>query len=397
MVGPLRLGIQADDLTGACDTGAPFAARGLDTLVLLPGQPVPMPPPTVLVLDTESRALPPPAARDRAREAVRCLRAEGATMLYKKVDSTLRGALAAELGGAREGAGSPPVLLAPAFPAQGRTVRDGHLYLDGRPAEDTPLVRDSRFPPTGGNVLALLGREGPHPAGLIPLATVRRGPGAVGARFGHGLAALVADAETDGDLTVLAAAGLAAEALLAGSAGLATALAGHLGGLAAAAPRHDSGRPRLARPLLVVAGSPHPTTRAQVARLTDHGVPAVRIEADADPPRPPFGSAMVLVLPEAPDRPDDTTREEAARRLGIAVRRLLERQAVGGLVLVGGDTAAAVCRALGASGLALHGELGPGLAWGRLLGGPHDGLPVVTKAGGFGNPDTLVRVLEAAT
>src|SRR3972149_3085955 len=57
--------------------------------------------------------------------------------------------------------------------------------------------------------------------------------------------------------------------------------------------------------------------------------------------------------------------------------------------LTGGETAYSVCRALGADGIALAGEVEPGLAIGTLLGGPFAGLAVITKAGGFGDPETL--------
>ena len=65
----MRVGIQADDLTGACDTGAVFAARGLATVVLLPGAHLPATPADVLVIDSESRARPVAEARCRALRA----------------------------------------------------------------------------------------------------------------------------------------------------------------------------------------------------------------------------------------------------------------------------------------------------------------------------------------
>ncbi|MGH7267274.1 MAG: nucleotide-binding domain containing protein, partial [Candidatus Rokuibacteriota bacterium] len=67
------------------------------------------------------------------------------------------------------------------------------------------------------------------------------------------------------------------------------------------------------------------------------------------------------------------------------------------LLLTGGETAASVCRALGATGLALRGELEPGLAVAALADGPFAGLVVVTKAGGFGDAETLARIHERCT
>ena len=363
-------GIQADDLTGACDTGAGFAARGLETLVLLPGAPVPEVSPDVLVLDTESRHMAPPEARAATRAAVARLAGAGARLVYKKVDSTLRGPVAAEIRGALEGSGRGAVLLAPAFPAQRRAVVDGLVRVDGRLASDTAVAADPSFPATGASVLALLGLDGPHPVGALPLATVRAGADTVGAHLDRWLevapGSLVADAETDADLAVLAGEVAARPMLLAGSAGLARALARRLPSGPAPA---GSG---LAGPLLAVVGSAHPATRAQTERLHGHA------------------TARVVAAP--PDPAAD--RDAMVAGLADVARTALEAGGVGTLLLTGGETALAVCRAIGATGIRLLGEVEPGLAWGALAGGPWAGLHVVTKAGGFGDPETLVRVAE---
>jgi uncharacterized protein YgbK (DUF1537 family) len=363
-------GIQADDLTGACDTGAAFAARGLETLVLLPGAPGPATPPEVLVLDTESRRMAPAEARAATRAAAGRLTAAGARLVYKKVDSTLRGPVAAEIRGVLEGSGRGAVLLAPAFPAQARTVVDGLVRVGGRLASETAIADDPTFPATGASVVALLGLEGPHPVGPLPLATLRAGADVVAARLDRWLEAaagsLVADAETDADLAVLADEVTARPVLLAGSAGLAAALARRLP-QGSAAPG-----PGLAGPLLAVAGSAHPATHAQVERLRGH--PTARLLA---PPRDPAAD-----------------RDAVLAGLAEAARAALAAGGVGTLLLTGGETALAVCRAIGATGIRLLGEVEPGLAWGALAGGAWAGLPVVTKAGGFGDPETLVRVAE---
>jgi uncharacterized protein YgbK (DUF1537 family) len=84
-----------------------------------------------------------------------------------------------------------------------------------------------------------------------------------------------------------------------------------------------------------------------------------------------------------------------AKRLAYAARGRIDRERPGAVLLTGGETAIAVLHALDAGGLRLTGQLEPGLALGALAGGPFDGLTVVTKAGGFGDADALVRVAEA--
>jgi uncharacterized protein YgbK (DUF1537 family) len=363
----MRAGIVADDLTGACDTGAVFAARGLATIVLLPGAPLPPSPPDVVVIDTETRGQPAGEARSRAREATARLAAARPALLYKKVDSTLRGALAAELAGALEGTGAPRAVLAPSLPAQRRALVDGALRIDGRPADETAIARDPAFPVTGASILALLAAGGVRPSGLIPLASLRRGPTAVAARLARLPGCLVCDAETDADLAVLADATDGTSALLAGSAGFASALAARM-------PARPGDRPSLRRPLLAIAGSAHPVTREQAARAEARGVSVLM---------PPPGI--------------DGDRAATVRALADAARREIERTVPRTVLLTGGETAYSVCRTLGAGALALGGEAAPGVAIGRLLDGPFGGLTVLTKAGGFGDPDTLVRLHEAAT
>ena len=374
------MGIQADDLTGACDTAAPFAARGLETLVVVHDgdEPPPLPSatPTVLVIDTESRQRPIEDARQRARWSGSVLKAGSPTVLYKKVDSTLRGRVAAEIEGMLDGAGLEMTLLSPAFPAQHRTVVDGCLLVDGRPADQTPIALDPTFPRTGASVLGLLAAEGVGPIAALPLAAVRRGREAVADRLERfaaiGGRALVADAETAADLSILAETERRRPLLLAGSAGLATALARRETCAATGRPARPS------RPLLIVAGSAHPATQAQLSRFGQrHGV------------------TVLAPLDDGSAAHDSARRHETVRRLADAARDRMDRGRPGAILLTGGETAIAVLHALGAASVRVFGQLEPGLALGALAGGPFDGLAVMTKAGGFGDPDALVRAWEA--
>jgi uncharacterized protein YgbK (DUF1537 family) len=403
----MRAGVQADDLTGACDTAATFAGRGLQTVVLLPEAAAVSFVPEILVLDTESRGLPVAEARSRARLALARLAAHRPQVLYKKVDSTLRGAVAAELRGALEGAGLTHTVLAPAFPAQRRVVADGVLLVDGRPAHETAIARDPGFPRTGASILALLGAEGSTPVGHVPLSTVRRAPPALAARlrrWADSGGTLVCDAETDADLGLVAAATVTGSALLSGSAGFAATLATHMG-----ADRQPP-RQSLRRPLCVVAGSTHPATQAQLARLEARGLRAIWLgsaeapDGGASPACAERGSAddSFLAVRAEPGTGDATRRDAMARRLASTARRHLEHarrheRPLETIVVTGGDTAVAFCRAVEATGLCLLGEVERGLALGRLLDGPFAHLTLVTKAGGFGDPETLVRVWTASS
>jgi uncharacterized protein YgbK (DUF1537 family) len=403
-----QIAIIADDLTGAADAGAYFAQVGLtsilsltsaspvepskDSILSLSKDATPLPS-NVLVVSTESRHL----ARDEAmsqvqRAAQRIADEGGASWVYKKIDSTLRGHPGPELAAVMDALHMGQALVAPAFPAQGRTTQGGRQWVAG----------DAR----GADLLALFRAAHGQVRGL-ELDIVRRGPAAVCETLQASAGAIViADAETDADLATLAGAAVTCGLrLLCGSAGLARALADALPPLPVAPLPHHPG-PRGAGPALIVAGSRHPHTARQVESARRHGVEVVR-------PSPAFlngdgraVAAAVQAVTSRLERGQDVILTTAgvgdgalgekmvAAQLGRAVRALAIGGRPGGLVLTGGDIAARVCSALAATTLWLRGEVRPGIAWGLLLDGDLPGLPVVTKAGGFGADDALEAALR---
>jgi uncharacterized protein YgbK (DUF1537 family) len=94
----------------------------------------------------------------------------------------------------------------------------------------------------------------------------------------------------------------------------------------------------------------------------------------------------------APDAAADD-RHAAARRLAAEARAWLEREAFDGVAVTGGETARALCEALGAESIELIGPPQPGLALARVVRGAHPPLTLLTKAGGFGEPDLFVSLL----
>ena len=120
----MQFAIVADDLTGATDSGAQLARAGYRAAVAFHDSQLP---PTedldAVVVDTDSRQLSPESARARVTQAAAQLK--DARILYKKIDSTLRGRVAVEIGAAFLEGGRPNAIVAPAFPDNGRTDRRG--------------------------------------------------------------------------------------------------------------------------------------------------------------------------------------------------------------------------------------------------------------------------------
>ncbi len=345
--------IVADDLTGACDSAVPFAAAGLRTVAAF-GEPVE--PAEVLALSTESRDAGAAEAVCRLRRIAGRARAP---IVFKKIDSTLRGNTGVEIVAALEAFGCEAAVVTPAFPALGRIVESGRLRVVTDPAflpvEIAPWLRaagaDScRHVPAGGIAEAIEG----------------------GARF------VSVDAVCTEDLARIAAEihALPRRILWAGSGGLAAALAPRLG---AAGPAPEL--PRASGPVLFCIGSDHPVTMEQQRRLVETRG-AILLDARAAAAEDLRGRSAVLRIPRG--------------RVAVkSLAELFDRFPPAAFFLSGGDTASLVCRALAARAIELRREFLPGMPAGVLHGGPFEGTAVFTKSGGFGSPEDLVQLADS--
>ena len=367
--------ILADDLSGAADTGVAFAMRGLRTVLRLKGG-ADMGKPAITVISSDSRNLPVAAAIARVRAGLADVNLPMSVPVYKKIDSVLRGHVAAEFMATLETLGLDRAVIAPAFPAQGRITRGGQQIVLGQVVAvglDVALRSRTSLPM---RILALQQER-------VDLALLREWltqPGIV-----------VADAETDQHLDQIAAAAQQANVrLCCGSAGLAHALARALGGDGVMQVN-----PSETGPALIVAGSYHPITRRQLDCLRAHNVVTVALDENAARQCAAALQAGRSVALTLPDRPFDGQMSAAlAQALGEAARHVIGMTKLRPkLVLTGGDTALAVCTALGVAAIELQHELEPGVPVGRLMGGLADGVMVVTKSGGFGDMETLWRTI----
>jgi len=206
--------ILADDLTGACDTGCLFAGPGPVAVAVSPILPADDRP--VIALDTETRMLSDAAATTALRDAAGRLHARlAAGPVFKKIDSTMRGPVAAEVA-ALLGHGPPfeGALVCPAFPAERRVVSHGRLLVDSVPVHESPIARDPGFRGATSDLAALL--AGPAPVVPLALDEVRAGSEKIAHVLEqHRGAVVAADAETDADLASLARAALSVPGTLA--------------------------------------------------------------------------------------------------------------------------------------------------------------------------------------
>ena len=382
----------ADDLSGAADCAVSCAVQGLRTLVQLSEMPS-SDTAQVLAIDAATRSMPADRAAATVERIVAKFEHAPGRVLFKKLDSLLRGHIGTELAAMRCSRSPTVVVMAPALPAQGRTTIDGCVWLNGQrlTSADTPRLLES--------------------AGLtsaqINLALVRGAPqqlAAAMADLARRYDALVCDAETEADLQSIAAAiaalpkaGWAGSTIWAGSSGLARHIPEALGIAGATGPVEE---PHFHGPILLLVGSRTPVAHEQ-AREAGNATGMTTVLLAPDDLRGGHSSALGNALDSGADvigviEPRDTTTEDPHLCAALASRVLPHMDKVGALIATGGETARAVLTASDITGLRLLRELEPGVPLAVSAGARQ--IPVITKSGSFGNRATLancVRVLRA--
>jgi uncharacterized protein YgbK (DUF1537 family) len=388
----MKVAIIADDLTGAMDVAGPFAARGQPTWVVVDDRtcmPEQYRDAAVVSINTASRHLPADQAARRVRDAAARLIPRGTDIVIKKIDSTLRGNVAAETLAMMDALGRPNAIVAPAFPGQGRTVRAGVVHVRGVPLAQTNFARDALSPPPLAPLHEVYRAASPAlRAACVPPG----GPFDLAARAGEQVAAVV-DSESDQDLaqTVRALEGRLHTCVLVGSAGIAAAVAE---GCLERGPRPE--QPAVRDQVLVMVGSRAEQSIEQASLLAQQSgarmalAPNGRLADDGAL----AAQARTLVVRAAPGpEGQEGDAEAVAAEMARNAVRLLQARPIGALVATGGDTAVAILQALGQPALQVMGDLMPGIPYGRLRVA---GQPVwlVTKAGGFGTREALCEIVD---
>lgn len=382
-----RIVIIADDLTGALDAAAPFAARGARTRVVIALEHLEAcleawreGCPAVVAVNTESRHLPEREAAARVAEACRLLARLAPNVWFKKIDSTLRGQVLAESLAMMHATGRR-LLVAPAVPAQGREVRDAEVWVEGVPLDGTAYGADDRSRPLAGPLDVAFTTAG---------APMRRWQAVPGEDLPD--AHCVVDTSTSQQLAYLydAVSRQPDTWLLVGAAGLATAVAQRCFGLMRGTPMPLGG----ASHCLYALGSRSPRAAEQY-RWLRQGAPELVPEAALDETLAPGGPLRLLVpgVPEGAYAPADVARVMGERVAATVAE--WPPSAAKLLFLTGGDIAMAALSCLRVRFIDVATEWEPGVVLGVVEDDPC--CRVMTKAGGFGDPDLLLRLHRQAT
>ena len=408
-------GVIADDFTGASDVGVQFKKEGLETVVLTDVRSQKQIKNfDVVVIDTESRNIGSEAAYNKVKKVVRSLKTLGVKIIYKKIDSTLRGNIGAELDAVLDELGLRAAILSPAFPATGRTTVNGRQLVKGIPLAETEFAHDPIHPIKESHIATLIQPQTVRGIAEISLPKVTEGTESlkleIQSKIQDGAEVIVVDAETPADLKAIGKAAIDLHVLSCGSAGLAEGISYWL----------SSALQK--RGCLVVSGSVNSVTldqiqeaektmnvtvlepdllrvlgstndyEAEVGRLVDESLRTfsqgketiIRLAGS----RKELSQALKFGAELGMDEPE--TGKTILSVLGRICREVLEEQGINGLMLVGGDTAIEVIKSLDARGIRIEGEVLPGIPLAKLVGGRFDGMPIVTKAGGFGSEDALI-------
>ncbi|MGC3995630.1 MAG: four-carbon acid sugar kinase family protein [Propionicimonas sp.] len=438
-----KLGIVADDLTGATTVGALLARVGVDTAVLFdPSFIETVEEHEALIVSSNSRSLPAKKARKRVRKATEKLRQRGAELFAKRIDTTCRGGIGPEVEGMLEALGEDHIaIVVPAMPQSRRIVVGGYSLIDSVLLARTAVASDVRTPVTESHLPTLLGGQFTGAVGHVAMDAVLAGPdqlrAALAAERVAGVRAILVDATSLDDIDAIADAlvGLGWPVVCV-DPGPFTERMAIRSGVVETTPVVERGtRTEPAASdrgtVLVVAGSAMSVTHTQLNKLREvpgTAVIDVRIEhLVADGPvfrgevdriiaevgrLAGLGGTRVLLLGLESSLTgrlvdfDELERTVALApgvaaalvpaRLGELARLVADElgASLTGMYLTGGDVMVASCRAMEADGIKLVDYVIPQADQGVLVGGPHAGVPVVCKGGMTGTELTAVQCVN---
>jgi len=419
----LLLGAIADDYTGASDLASTLAGNGLRVVqtIGIPAADIALPDVDAVVMALKSRSIAPAEAVAQSLAAEAWLRERGAPHVLFKIcstfDSTAQGNIGPVTDALAQRAGAMP-LVCPAFPRNGRTVYQGHLFVGAQRLDESPLKDHPLTPMRDSSLVRLMQAQSRRPIGLLPLPTMAQGTDAARAALDRlreqGCGSVIADAVSESDLEMLGRLALD-DSLSVGASGLGLGLARALASssvVSAAAPllkasAGDSGT-------LILAGSCSAATLAQIAVAEEH-MPVLRLDVPAllegranidaaivwarDQLRQ--GSALIASS-AAPAQVLELQARYGAEKvsallegsLAVIAVQLAER-GLSRLIVAGGETSGAVVDRLGIDAFLIGAELAPGVPMLYALGRRYPGLQLVLKSGNFGDRDFFMHAAQA--
>lgn len=415
----MLLGVIADDMTGATDVALMLNRSGMRTVQTI-GVPSPgeaLPEADAVVVALKSRTNPVAEAVADSLAACEALLAAGARQILFKYcstfDSTAQGNIGPVADALAQRLGAGLAIVCPAFPANGRSIYQGYLFVGAVPLHESSMKDHPLTPMRDSSLIRLMGAQTTGTVGLVDYATVLAGAGAVKTRFGalvaEGVRYVVTDALTNADLMVLGEA-VADHKLLTGGSGIAMGLPQNFR-KAGLLPNREIAASLAAPPgrAGIISGSCSTATRGQIRKAIEAGYPALKVDPMALVSGAQDATKLAdWALAQAPDRPfllyssddpaevaaiqDKLGREKAGETVEHAFAQTAALLAEGGvsrLLVAGGETSGAVVQGLGIGLLEIGPEIDPGVPWTRVAQGRD--MVIALKSGNFGAPDFFLK------
>ena len=413
------LGCIADDFTGATDLAAMLVKGGMRTVQLIgvPGADDPVPEADAIVVALKSRTAPVRQAVAESLAALAWLKTAACRQFFFKYcstfDSTDEGNIGPVADALIEALGCGFALACPAFPTNGRTVYQGHLFVGGVPLNESGMEKHPLTPMTDANLVRVLSRQTTGTVGLVGFTAVDAGAAAIRkAMTGlkeQGRRYAIVDAVTDAHLRAIGDAA-SGHALITGGSGVALGLPDNFrsAGLLTS-EGNASALPAVGGHAAVLAGSCSRATLFQIGNARAH-VPTLELDALAMPDAAglaaqalawcadKLGDTPVVIAASAPpDKVAALQRKLGREAAGALVEQALATIAEGlvargvrRLVVAGGETSGAVVTRLGVRSLRIGAEIDPGVPWTYAEG---SGAPLLLalKSGNFGAPDLFTK------
>ena len=418
--GENKILIVADDFTGANDTGVHFARRKLRTTVITNIDNInrTLKNCDVLVVDTESRFYDQKKAYEKIYDVGNLIKANKIKCIYKKIDSTFRGNIGAEISGLMDSLEIDHAVIVPAFPANKRITENGMIYVNGVPLAQTEISDDPRTPVRESFIPKIISQQTDKSIEIINFTDIHAGkPGLIQKLQQHidnGIQMIVCDSLDEKDLDVIASvtALLKERILFVGSAGFAEYLAKYL----------EYEKEKVSN--VVIAGSVSDVTRKQIDYARERlAVTLIDIDTGKlftkekrkeknrimDIVKEASLKGDEIIIRSAPSRASvsqsfeqglkyglskSEVSELIARFLGEIARDIIHGIKINGILLTGGDIGIKTAEALNISGKIIQNEILPGIPYGYFIEEQYRNIKIVSKAGGFGNENSIFQVLN---
>jgi uncharacterized protein YgbK (DUF1537 family) len=410
------LGCIADDFTGATDLASMLVRNGMATVQVIGVPSGPMPEADAVVVALKSRTAPVGQAVAESLAAAEALLAAGAKQLFFKYcstfDSTDQGNIGPVADALLKRLGSGFAIACPAFPANARSIYQGHLFVGSRLLNESGMENHPLTPMKDPDLVRVLARQTEGGVGLIPFAVVEQGAAAIRQAMTRvsesGRRYAIVDAVTDAHLLAIGEA-CAGHALITGGSGVAMGLPANFRRAGLLPERGDAAALPPARGLCaVVAGSCSRATLGQIGFARDHA-PVLELDALAAPDAAALAKQaldwaegkldaarpVVIAASATPEKVAALQQRLGRDAAGALVEHALATVAeglvargVGRLVVAGGETSGAVVQRLGIVTLRIGAEIDPGVPW--TFAEPA-GIHLALKSGNFGARDFFLK------